>query len=148
MCVCVCVCVCAHARSVMSSLCNPMDGCPLDFSIHGISQTRILEQVAISYSRGSSQARDWTHVSCISCIGRGRHILHHQCHLGSPCNMLLLFSCSVMLTLCDPLDCSLPGFPVLHHLLEFAQTHVHWVGDVIQPSHPLSSPSPPALKLS
>ena len=53
----------------MSSLCNPMDGCPLDFSIHGISQTRILEQVAISYSRGSSQARDWTHVL---------HLLHWQ----------------------------------------------------------------------
>ena len=42
-------------------------------------------------------------------------------------------------TLCDPKDCSMPGFPVLH-LLEFAQTHVHWVDDAIQPSHPLSSP--------
>ena len=42
-------------------------------------------------------------------------------------------------TLCDPMDCSTPGFSVLHHLLEFAQTHVHWVGDAIQPSHPLSS---------
>ena len=40
------------------------------------------------------------------------------------------------------MDCSTPGFPVLHHFLEFAQTHVHWVGDAIQPSHPLSSPSP------
>ena len=40
----------------------------------------------------------------------------------------------------DPMDCSTPGFPVLHHLPEFAQTHVHWVGDVIQPSHPLLSP--------
>ena len=39
-------------------------------------------------------------------------------------------------TLCDPMDCSTPGFPVLHHLLEYAQTHVHWVGDDIQPSHP------------
>ena len=38
------------------------------------------------------------------------------------------------LTLCDPIDCSMPGFPVLYHLLEFAQTHVHWVGDAIQPS--------------
>ena len=59
--------------------------------------------------------------------------------------------CSVTqlyLTLCDPMDCSTPGFPVLHHLLELAQTHVHWVGDTIQPSHPLSSPSPPAFNLS
>ena len=46
------------------------------------------------------------------------------------------------------MDCSILGFPVLHHLLEFAQTHVHWVGVVIQPSHPLSSPSPPAFNLS
>ena len=46
------------------------------------------------------------------------------------------------------MDCSMPGFPVLHQLLELAQTHVHRVGDAIQPSHPLSSPSPPALNLS
>ena len=52
------------------------------------------------------------------------------------------------LILCDPTDCSVPGFPVLHYLQEFAQTHVHWVGDAIQPPHPLSSPSPPALNLS
>ena len=46
------------------------------------------------------------------------------------------------------MDCSTPGFPVLHHLPELAQTHVHRVGDAIQASHPLSSPSPPALSLS
>ena len=51
-------------------------------------------------------------------------------------------------TLCDPMDCTTPGFPAHHQLLELAQTHVHWVGDAIQPSHPLSSPSPPALNLS
>ena len=45
-------------------------------------------------------------------------------------------------TLCDPVHCSTPGFPVLHHLLEFAQAHVHWVSDAIQSSHPLFSPSP------
>ena len=45
-------------------------------------------------------------------------------------------------TLHSPMDCSTPGFFVLHHLPELAQTHVHWVGDAIQPSHPLSSPSP------
>ena len=47
-------------------------------------------------------------------------------------------------TLCDPMNCSMPGLPVHHLLLEFTQTHVHRVGDVIQPSHPPSSPSPPA----
>ena len=44
--------------------------------------------------------------------------------------------------LCDPMNRSMPGFPVHHHLPEFTQTHVHRVGDAIQPSHPLSSPSP------
>ena len=48
-------------------------------------------------------------------------------------------------TLCNPMDCSMPGFPVHHQLPEFTQTHVHWVGDAIQPSHPLSSPSPPTF---
>ena len=51
-------------------------------------------------------------------------------------------------TLCDPMDCSTPGLPVHHQLPEFMQTHVHRVGDAIQPSHPLSSPSPPAHNLS
>ena len=52
------------------------------------------------------------------------------------------------LTLCDPMNCSTPDLPVHHQLLEFTQTHVHWVSDAIQPSHPLSSPSPPALNPS
>ena len=51
-------------------------------------------------------------------------------------------------TLCDPMGCSTPGFPVHHHLLELAQTHVHWVSDAIQPSHSLLSPSPSAFNLS
>ena len=52
------------------------------------------------------------------------------------------------LTLHNPMDCSTPGFSVYHQLLEHAQTHVHWVSGAIQPSHPLSSPSPPAFHLS
>ena len=51
-------------------------------------------------------------------------------------------------TLCDPMSCSTPGLPVHHQLPEFTQTHVHRVGDAIQPSHPLLSPSPPALNRS
>ena len=50
--------------------------------------------------------------------------------------------------LCDPMNHSTPGLPVHHQLPEFTQTHVHWVGGAIQSSHPLSSPSPPALNLS
>ena len=58
--------------------------------------------------------------------------------------------CSVIKScpaLCNPMDCSTPGFPVLHHLPEFAQTHVHWVSDALEASHPLSPPSY-ALNLS
>ena len=57
------------------------------------------------------------------------------------------FSHSVV-SLCNPMDCSMPGFPVCHQLLKLAQTHIHQVSDAIQPSHPLSSPSPPAFDLS
>ena len=59
--------------------------------------------------------------------------------------------CSVSqsyLTLCDPMDCSTPGLTVLHHHPELAQTHIHWVSDIIQQFHPLSSPSPPTFNLS
>ena len=62
-----------------------------------------------------------------------------------------LICCSVVQScpaLCDLMDCSTPGFPVLHYLLELAQTRVHWVGDLLQPSHPLSPPFPPALNIS
>ena len=58
------------------------------------------------------------------------------------------FSCSDCPILCDPMNCSMPGFPVHHQLPEFAQTHAHRVSDAIQASHPLSSPSPPVFNLS
>ena len=60
------------------------------------------------------------------------------------CPSVQFSSVTQCLTLCDPMNCSTPGLPVHHHLLEFIQTHVHRVSDAIQPSHPLSSPSPPA----
>ena len=50
--------------------------------------------------------------------------------------------------LCDPMDCSMPGLPVHHQLMEFTQAHIHWVSDAIEPSHPLSSPSLPTFNLS
>ena len=71
---------------------------------------------------------------------------------NSYCLFSLLYCCcsvtKLCLTLCDPVNRSMPGLPVHHQLLEFTQTDVHRVGDAIQPSHPLSSPSPPAFNLS
>ena len=92
----------------------------------------------MSSSGGSSQPRDQTLISCVSCIA-GRFFAAEP--LGK-----LQFSSVTQLcpTLCDPMNCSTPSLPVHHQLLEFTQTHVHRVSDAIQPSHPLSSPSPPA----
>ena len=68
----------------------------------------------------------------------------------SACNPGVQFHsvAQLSLTLCDSMDCNTPGLPVHHQLLEFIQTHVHWVGDAIQPFHPLSSPSPPTFNVS
>ena len=68
----------------------------------------------------------------------------------SSANGTFWLCCSVAqscLTLCDPMDCSMTGLPVLPYFPEFAQTHVHQVNDAIQPSHPLSPTSPPSLNL-
>ena len=110
----------------------------MDHTVHGILQARILEWVAFPFSRGSSWPRDQTSVSCFAggfLSGKPEETKRN------------LFSSVQLLShvwLCDPM----PGFPVLHQLLKLAQTHVHWVGDAIQPSSTLSSPSPPAFNLS
>ena len=77
-----------HAQLLHSclTLCNPMDGNPMslpDSSVHGILQARILEWVAIFSSRGSSQPRDRTHISCVSCVGR--RMLYHCATWGALC---------------------------------------------------------------
>ena len=77
-------------------------------------------------------------VHCFKVLVKG-----HNTHIS-----LVQFSRSVVLTLCNPMDCSTPGLLVHHQLPEFTQTYVHRVSDAIQPSHPLSSPSPLALNLS
>ena len=110
-------CVCVHAKSLQSylTLYNPMDCCLPDSSVHRSLQTRILEWVTMPFSKGSSWPRDRTRVSCL---------LHWQ--VGSlplvpPVKPRTPDCCSVAklcLTLCDPMDCSTPGFPVLHHPLE------------------------------
>ena len=113
---------------------------PASSSVHGIFQLRIQEWVAISHSRGSSWPRDKTSTSCVSCIDRRFFFFFPPLsHLGSPFSSVQLRP-----TLCDPKNRSTPGLPVHHQLLELTQTQVHRVSDAIQPSHCLSSPSPPA----
>ena len=76
--------MCVYAKSLQSclTLCNPMACSPPGSSVHGILQASIMEWVAMPSSRGSSQPRDQTHVSYVSCIGR--QVLYHYHHLGSP----------------------------------------------------------------
>ena len=71
-----------------------------------------------------------------------------RCFTGYPILILLSSVAQSCPTLWDHMDCSTPGLPIHHQLPELAQIHVHWVGDAIQLSHPLSSPSPPAFNLS
>ena len=100
-------------------------------------QSLLLPNLLVAYFRG---------ISLISVF----FIMFHQCDfiysnfLSSVQFSSVAQSC---LTFCDPMDCSTPVFPVHHQLLQLAQTHVHWVSDAIQPSHPLSSPSLPAFHL-
>ena len=116
-----------------------MDCSPPGSSVHGILEAMILEWVAISFSKGAFPTQG-LNSGLLHC----RRILYWLGHQGSPVFTFndIAFSficCSVAppcLTLCHPMDCSMPSFSVFHHLLELAQTYVHWVSDVIQPSHP------------
>ena len=136
------ICVCVLFTKSCLTLCDPMNCSPPGSSVHGISKARILEWVAIPFSRGSFWHRDWTQVSCIA----GRFFTNWANREAQ--SVLLLFSHSVASDSCDPMDCSTPGFPVLLCLLGIAQTHAYWIYDAIQPFHPLLPPSPPALSLS
>ena len=102
-------------------------------SVHGISQARILEWFTISFSRTSSWPRDQ---ALISCISGGLFATEPP---GKP--TITICSClwvaKSCLTLCKPMDCNMPGFSVLHYIWKFTLTHVHWVDDAIQLSHPL-----------
>ena len=85
------------------------------------------------------------------CVSQRKLLVEWRVDMNREIKRQEMSCCSVAqscLTLCDPRGCSSPGFPVLHYFLEFAQTHVHWVGDAIQTFHPLSSPSLLAFNLS
>ena len=147
------------SHSVMADSRNPMDSSLPGSSIHGIFQARVLEWVAIAFSQQSYRYPKIDIKKLSKGLGKwvmdlklGTKLSHPSqgtaCPISASCScsllisfyllfisILLLFSCSVNPTLCDPMYCSMPGFPVLHHLLEFAQTYVHWVNNAIQYKH-------------
>ena len=133
--------LCVHAKLLPTKLCltvcNPMDCSPPGFPVHRILQTRLLEWIAMLSSRESSQSRNRALISYLSCLTDSFATISATSVQFSSVTQ----SC---LTLCDPMNHSTPGLPGHHHLPEFTQTHIHRVRDAIQPSHPLSSPSPPA----
>ena len=174
---CVC-CVLSRFRNVW--LCDPMDCSPPGSSVHRILQARVLEWVAISFSRGSSYPSNWMNPCLFFPLFFSCHLyfifpitfiswrlitlqyllclLNWQAgsfplappgksdafHIVSFPSLLPCCSSTVAklcLTFCNPMDCSMPGSSVLHYLPEFAQIHVHWISNPIQPSHPLPPPS-------
>ena len=168
----------AKSHQLCLTLCDPIDGSPPGSSISGILQARTLEWLAISFSnawkwkvkvkslsRVRLLATPWTTAyQAPPSMGFFRQEYWSGVPLPSPdadvqcfenhCYIVSCYSsgcCSIAqscLILCNPMNCSMPGFPVLHHLPELVQTHVHWVSDAIQPSRPLSSSSPPAFNFS
>ena len=89
---------------------------------------------------------------CCTSVSQVTHLRFDSSTFFCPCSALSVSQFHSItqpcLTLCNPMDCSMPSFPVLHHLLELAQAHIHWVGETIQSSDSLLSPSPPAFNLS
>ena len=133
------MCACAKSFQLCTTLCDPVDCSPPGSSVHGDSP-------------GNN-----TGVDCYALLqgifptqGSNLHLLHLlHWQVGSlppapPASVQFSSFAQSCPTLCDPMNRSMPGFPVHHQFLESTQTHVHRVGDAIQPSHPLSSPSPPA----
>ena len=113
------LCLCVLPLQLYLTLCDPMNYGPPGSSVHGILQARTLEWLAMPSSRGSSQLRNQTHVSCI-----GRWVLSVQLSAVAQ-------SCP---TLCDPMNRSMSGLPVHQQLPEFTQTQVHRVSDAIHPA--------------
>ena len=145
-------------------LCDPMDSSPSGSSVHGIFQARMPEWAAFSFSRGAPgllhcrkilyhlshrehlKLTIWYSNSIFGCISKKLYIYTHthtHTYISDQIRSVQFSSVAQSCpTLCDPMNRSTPGLPVQLQLSEFTQTHVHRVSDAIQPSHPLSSPSP------
>ena len=125
---------------------------------HSESQRRVIwEWLEFRIGLLSSILKAYWHF--FKSLGRFCIFLTHIIHQKSSASRIIKFTCypwecrsccsvaQLCPTLCEPMNWNVSGFPVLHHLLELSKIHVHWVSDAIQPSHPLSSLSPPAFSL-
>ena len=134
------------SHTAHQTLYSPIDCSPPDSSVHGILQARILGSHSLLQGIFPTQGLKPGLLHC-------RQILYHLSHqwkwkwksLSSVQFLSVAQSCPA---LCDPMNWSTPDLPDHHQFPEFTQTHVHWVGDDIQPSHPLSAPSPHTINLS
>ena len=134
----------------------------MNYTVHVILQARILKWVAFPFSWKLGRKLpignfpltwDWLLCYLVFFVFSSTVSIpdiSSQKRAATEVEILVLFSSVTQScpTLYSPMDCSMPGFPVHHQLLELAQTHVHLVGDAIQPSYPFLSPSPPAFSLS
>ena len=104
-----------------------------------------------AWKNSREKTRTWrqTHIFESFCSGASedqeQKVWATSCTINS---LMGVLDAQLCLSLCNPMNCSTPGFPVLHYPMEHAQTHVHWVDDAIQPPHPLSLPLPLAFNLS
>ena len=132
------------AAQSYSTLCNPMDCSPPGSFVLGDSPGKNTGIRSHSLLQGIFLTQG-LNPGLLHC----RQILYHLSHQGNPASSVQFSSVAQLCpTLCNPMDCIMPGFLVHHQLPELTQTHVHQVGDAVQPSRPLSSPSPPAFNHS
>ena len=145
-----------NMSSVLAIKCHQMNQLPISFYFQRCIWWRLTRHLRKKKSM-LAQETSVIQVHQVKSIRLQRFLLlfHFSVQLGIagllntiPGRSSVQFSCSVVYDSLHPMDCSFPGFPVHHQLRELAQTHVCWVGDVIQSSHPLSSPFPPAFNLS
>ena len=154
-CHCLLQCMKVKSESEVAQSCptpsDPTDCSLPGSSIHGVFQERVLipSNFEATASLFSNIQGDLWYFLFSSCQEQDTYCFSRSKLKGFSLSFsqfsLVTQSCP---TLCNPMDCSTPGFPVQHQLPELVQTHVHWIDDAIQPSHPLSSPSHPVFNLS
>ena len=151
-----CVCVCVLSRSVVSYALRPCGLYSLlGFSVHGRIPDKNSRQEhwsGLPFPPAGDLPDPGTEPASLTSPALAGGFFTTTATLEVPSNPLSSVQFSSVAqscpTVCDPMDCSMPGLPAHHQLSELAQTHVHRVGDAIQPSHLPSSPSPPASNLS